>query len=181
MNNLDPSFSSYTDNLTIQERNALQDLQNNRDIVIKKADKGGSWVVMDTDFYRDKLIMEGHLNTEAYTPVNDDCDVKVISKLKQHVKKYEECLTNKERDYLTNFDWESSNFYALPKVHKCSEIANKVNETMSDYIELPPPPDLKGRPIVAGCNSPTQRLSGMIEKLLKPIVPFVKTYDFHFI
>ena len=167
----------YNDNLTTQERHALQELQQNNDIVINQADKGGSWVIMDTPFYRDKLVMEGHLNTNSYSLVENDCDVKVIKALKQHVQKYEHCLTEKESDYLTNLEWESSNFYALPKVHKCIEIANKVKETMSDYIELPPPPDLKGRPIVAGCNAPTQRLSGLIEKLLKPIVPFVKTIN----
>ena len=44
--------------------------------------------------------------------------------------------------------------------------------------------DLKGRPIVAGPNSPTQALSSFIEKLLKPIVPCLTTYvkdDWHFI
>ena len=43
---------------------------------------------------------------------------------------------------------------------------------------------LKGRPIVAGPNSPMQTLSSLTEKILKPIVPCLTTYikdDWHFI
>ena len=46
------------------------------------------------------------------------------------------------------------------------------------------PNDLKGRPTVAGRNSPAQALSSLIEKILKPIVPCLTTYvkdDWHFI
>ena len=100
------------------------------------------------------------------------------------MEEHKECLTEKEVDYLTKFDWQSSNFYVLPKIHKSSTITNKVKESNSDYIELPPPDDLKARPIVAGCNAPTQRLSALLEKLLQPISQKVKTYikdDWHFL
>ena len=99
-----------------------------------------------------------------------------MKKLKSHVDKYSECLTDKEVDYLTKFDWQTSNFYVLPKIHESTTIANKVKESNSDYIKLPPPDDLKARPIVAGCNAPTQRLSAILEKLLQPILINVKTY-----
>ena len=39
------------DNLTWDERQALNELISNDDIVIKTADKGASWVIMDRDFY----------------------------------------------------------------------------------------------------------------------------------
>ena len=35
---------------------------------------------------------------------------------------------------------------------------------------------MKGRPIVGGPNSPTQVISGLLEKILTPIVSFLKTY-----
>ena len=41
---------------------------------------------------------------------------------------------------------------------------------------MQPPEDLKGRPIVGGPNSPTQGISGLLEKILTPIVPCLKTY-----
>ena len=41
---------------------------------------------------------------------------------------------------------------------------------------MPCPPDLKGRPIIAGPVSPTQRLSELMEKILSPLVPLLKSY-----
>ena len=38
------------------------------------------------------------------------------------------------------------------------------------------PDDLKGRPISGGPERSTQRLSNLIEILLKPLVPTLKTY-----
>ena len=41
---------------------------------------------------------------------------------------------------------------------------------------MQPPEDLKGKPIVGGPNSPTQSISGLLEKKLTPIVSCLKTY-----
>ena len=41
---------------------------------------------------------------------------------------------------------------------------------------MKPPSSLKGRPIIAGPNSPTQRLSSLLEKILTPLVPKLKSY-----
>ena len=38
------------------------------------------------------------------------------------------------------------------------------------------PKDLKGRAIVGGLNSPTQCISGLLEKILTPIVSCLETY-----
>ena len=180
----EPSIITPTDNLSKHERIALNELKNNNDIIIKKADKGGSIVIMDTDYYRDHLVLDGHLNSNTYSKVDPNCDKTVIKNLETHIKKFQECLTAKEVDYLTNFEWKSSNFYVTPKVHKCKSIADIVKINNNDYIELLRPTDLKSRPIVAGCVSPTQRLSTFINILLSPIVPHLTTYikdDWHFL
>ena len=41
---------------------------------------------------------------------------------------------------------------------------------------MQPPEDLKGRPIVGGPNSPTNGISGFLEKILTPIVSCLKAY-----
>ena len=41
---------------------------------------------------------------------------------------------------------------------------------------MQPPEDLKGEPIVGGPNSPTQGISGLLEKIFIPIVSCLKTY-----
>ena len=90
--------------------------------------------------------------------------------------KHEKCLTKKEYQFITDFDWKSSNIYVQPKIHKSKEIIEKVKNHNNIYLEMTPPADLKGRPIIAGPNSPTQHLSKLLEKILSPLVPFMKSY-----
>ncbi|XP_047138241.1 uncharacterized protein LOC124814495 isoform X1 [Hydra vulgaris] len=86
------------------------------------------------------------------------------------------CLTQNEIDYITNFEWKSSTFYVIPKIHKCNEIIKKVQESSSLFIEMKPPKDLKGRPIIAGIDSPTSHLSQLLHIILSPIVKKQKTF-----
>ena len=43
-------------NLTKKEWNAVQQLKNQNDIIIKQSDKGGACVVMDKDYYHGKMM-----------------------------------------------------------------------------------------------------------------------------
>ena len=173
---LQPDKITSKDNLSEVERTALSELQTNSDIIIKRADKGGNFVIMDKDFYRDKLVLEGHLHTNDYRRVNDDEDIKVMKDLKTITKIYEKELTTKEQQFIHDFPWKTSNFYILPKIHKSTEIIQAIARSDKDYIEMSPPDNLEGRPIVAGPASPTQRLSEFLDTLLKPIVPTLSTY-----
>ena len=78
--------------------------------------------------------------------------------------------------YILNSNWKSSNFYVLPKIHKSNEIIEEVNESNNICLNMQPPEDLKGRPIVHGQNSPTQGIRGLLEKIFTPIVSCLKTY-----
>ena len=172
---LEPFVIPVHDNLTKDERAALKDLSNNNNIVIKPADKGGATIIFDKDYYRDTLVKSGHLSTNTYSKVTENSDKSVFSKIINLVKKHKECLTNDERAYLTKFKWVSSQLYVLPKIHKCKELITQSTSDI-DYVEIPPPYDLKGRPIVGGPESPTQQISTLIEKILTPLVPFLKSY-----
>ena len=173
--NLIPNVISYKSNFTQEEYSALQFLKGNQDIVFKTADKGGGWVIMDKNYYRDKIVKE-HLLSNVYKEVSIDSDKKVFKNLKEHVKKDESILTKKQIDYPITFKFTSSQFYCLRKVHKSEIIKNVINTEDSEYIQVHCPDDLKGRPISGGPESPTQRLSNVIEILLKPLVPTLKTY-----
>ena len=74
----------------------MQSLKGNQDIVFKTADKGGGWVIMDKNYYQDKIVKE-HLLSDVYKEVSIDSDKKVFKNLKEHLKKYESILTKKER------------------------------------------------------------------------------------
>ena len=130
---------------------------------------------MDKNYYRDKIVKE-HLLSKVYKKVSIDSDKKVFKNLKEHVKNYESISMKKEIYYLTNFKFTSSQFYCLLKVHKSEIIINVINTEDSEYIHVHGPDDLKGRTISGGPESLTQRLSNLIEILLKPLVPSLKTY-----
>ena len=114
---LEPDNIALQDNLSKDERVALVELINNKDIIITPADKGSSIVIMNTDYYRDKLVMSDHLNSNAYEKVEINSDTEIISKLKELVDKHS-CLTVNEKNYLKDYEWESSELYVVPKIQK---------------------------------------------------------------
>ena len=79
-------------------------------------------------------------------------------------------------NYILNSNWKSSHFYILPKVHNSKKITEEINERNNSCLNMQPPEDLKGRPIGAAPNSPNQGISGLLEKILIPIVSCLKTY-----
>ena len=171
----DPPRTKCKDNIKTSERNALNELTSYNDIVIKKADKGNTLVIMDAEFYRDKLVLHDHLLQPTYRKVKES-EAKVTGKLKKLLKEHKDCLTTKEIKYINDFEWGHSNLYVLPKIHKNKTIIEKVNETDNVYLHMNTPSDLKARPIISGRNSQTSRLSELLEKILTPLVPNLKSF-----
>ena len=100
--NLEPEKTSQKDNLTPEERLALQELQNDDHVVIKEADKGGPLVIMNRDFYKNKLVGD-HLNdTSTYTKVAENADNIMAKQLNKLINKHEKCLHTKKRNILLN-------------------------------------------------------------------------------
>ena len=130
---------------------------------------------MDRSFYRDQLVLEGHLDSNNYKTLPLDADKKVMKNLISLVKKYEDCLTDKEQDFVSNFNWKTSHLYVLLKIHKSKDIIEKVTHSNGEFIEMQPPSTLKSRPIIAGPSSLTQRLSEFLDTL-KPLAKTLKTY-----
>ena len=86
-------------------------------------------------------------------------------------------MTEKEFDYLLNFEVKTSNFYGLPKVYKSKQINVKCKSANSGYAEITDKiSDLKLRPIVAGPSCHTHRLSNLIDILLRPYTEHVTSY-----
>lgn len=127
-------------NMTNAESRALKDLQNNPDITIRSADKGGAIVVLDTEYYNRK--MTEHLNSSTYkklesNPVNE-FKAEIDNLLK--VAFESDWITKNELGFLTNHHPVAPIIYSLPKIHK-----------------HPTEPPL--RPIVSGRGSITEPLS----------------------
>ena len=175
---LEPEEICVDDNLSSAERSALSELKNNKNIILKPADKGSSVIIMNSSYYRDKLVMNDHLLSESYTKANEDCDEKVMEQMEGLIKRHSKCLTEKEIEFILKPDWKTSEFYVLPKIHKCRSIIEAISSNNDEDVltEIKNPPDLKGRPIVAGCSTPTRGMSVLISKILKPIVECQKTF-----
>ena len=66
MDHIEPVSRNTALNLSRAEQTALTERINNYEIVIIPADKGGCLVIMDKDFYREKLVIQDHLSTDTY-------------------------------------------------------------------------------------------------------------------
>ena len=63
------------DNLTRAQWNGIKELRNNQNLVIKKGDKGGACVVMDSEFYH-KKVFELVNDKNTYQELNGNIDKK---------------------------------------------------------------------------------------------------------
>ena len=162
--------------VTNGELNALNDLKRDTSIIIKKADKSNIIVIMDTEFYKNKLVLTDYLNNNNYEKADVNADKKVFQDLKSYIELNKSCLTSKELNYITKYEWRWSNFYIQPKINKCKTLKDIIITSNSEYIKTDPPESLKGRPIVAGPESPTKHLCQLIDRILSPIVPCQVSY-----
>ena len=84
-------------NISKDEWQDILNLKNNKDIIIKEADKGGAVVIMNTKHYF-KMISD-HLNEEkTYKMVESNCDTKEMKRIAKIIKKYKYNLTKKKKN-----------------------------------------------------------------------------------
>ena len=161
------------DNLSKSQRLGLDSLKIRDDIIIFKADKGNSLVILDKDFYKFKVLEKLVLPTFEECPRNSDYFTSL--KIKRLTKKYEKCLTKKEKSAITNFDFKSTSIYALPKLHKSDIIKEKLKSFSGSYVCVPRPDDLSFRVIFGGPKNPTTGLASLLNEVLNPFVSKVKS------
>ena len=152
-----PLKTKQTNNLTQTERFSIKSLQKLPHTVIKPADKGGSLVLWPSTSY----LNEAHKqlqNEKHYKKVQNN----PIPTLSSHIQKYlQKIKDNKHIDHTTYKYLLPKNpprtppLYLLPKIHK---------------------PNMPGRPIISGCDSPTDKLSSFVDHFIKPLVPEIPSY-----
>ena len=124
----------------------------------------------------EEMVMK-HLNTDTYEQVaNKNIDKKVMDKIEDFTNDYSDILEPEETKYLTDFKYSTSNYYVLPKVHKGKEITRFLETSPVDYLKVKDPLEIPSRPIVAGPNPPTHRLSTFLDIILRPLTEIVKSY-----
>lgn len=147
----------HRSNLSPNHQQALHQLQQLQHIIIKPADKGGSIVLWPEHQY----LKEAHrqlLDPKYYTPVPHN----PIPKLIEDITAYLHFLhsahiidTNTYNFLIPHSPSRIPLFYMLPKIHK---------------------PNIPGRPIISGCDSPTEKLSIFVDHYLKTLVPSIPSY-----
>nr|XP_022316718.1 uncharacterized protein LOC111120285 [Crassostrea virginica] len=148
--------ANVPDNLNKEERSALQSLKNRDDIVIKKADKGSTVVVLD----KDKYIAEAHrqLSDERFymkldSDPTEEFSATITKTLDEMYKKNE--IGDNVYETLNPIDCRPGQFYLLPKIHK---------------------EGMPGRPIVSAIGHPTEKISEYIDLHLRPHVEKLPSY-----
>lgn len=162
-----------TSNVSELEKQAIKQLQDNKQIVIKPADKGSAVVIMD----REQYVWEAERqlgNTQHYIKLKQFIYTETIPMVRRilHSLREEGFINKKQETYLVGSDNpRPRRFYLLPKIHKAPE-------SWSIPFQVPP-----GRPIVSDCESETYATAEYIEHFLNPISTrhpsYLKdTYDF---
>ena len=162
--------------LTNEERKALVNLKNLDHIVILKADKNSTIVVMDKDDY----IKEG-LRQLASNPLHWSHRHSRPNRAGKPAYENDRRSARSEPNRQNNHRFLSQTakqnswreMYLLPKVHKLSSEKIIQAETHS-FKSLNK--TLPGRPIIAQCGSPTYFIGKLIDILLLPIVKRQNTY-----
>ena len=103
--------------LSKSEYRTIKSLQNDESIIFKEADKGGTAVIMDKEHYREMIeVIINDKNCGEKLPGDPHRDIG--QKYNKFLKKHQDLFTEKELDYLQNFEVKSSQFYGLPKIRE---------------------------------------------------------------
>ncbi|CAJ0947650.1 unnamed protein product [Ranitomeya imitator] len=139
-------------NLSAPDFQALQTLRNDKEIIIKPADKGGAIVIMNKSEYTKEIYRQLRDDT-IYRPLPGDPTIMTRNLIKDTLDPYVEkgVIDGKTKEYLTKDFPITPVFYILPKIHK--------------NLEHPP-----GRPIVASTESILSPLAIFLEKVLTPLI-----------
>ena len=64
-----------------------------------------------------------------------------MKKLKKVLSKHKNIFTDKKFKYINEADYNTSNFYGLPKIHKSRFIPNAVKKQNSEVVSIIKPQD----------------------------------------
>jgi hypothetical protein len=149
-----------TSNLTKEEKEAILELKQNPKIVIKKADKGSSIVVLNRSDYikeAERQLSDNRFYEE--TPVDLTEEHNHIEHVLEDLRA-QEIISENIFKCLSNKTPKTASLYLLPKIHK-----------VKNPGELPP-----GRPIISANGCPTERISAFVDENIKGALPHIPSY-----
>ena len=140
--------NNSVDPLSKEEKLALKSLKNNREIIIKRPDKGGGVVIMNTARYQQQLqdIVSDSSKFEKCNNNQSNMVKEQINKIANEIKALNPSIFYKIR---RKGDFTDGHLYGLPKIHK-----NK---------ETPPL-----RPIISMSGTVTHDIAQYLNKVIRP-------------
>ena len=151
--------NTLPDNLPEESRKALKDMKNWKDTVIRPADKGSKFFILDREEYVNRVMV--HLNdTNTFTVVQDKAEAveSVVSSITNWVNHYSDELGMSSKiasAIIPSNKCKPGNNYVLLKAHK-------------------PEQNFPGRLISTGCASFTKSLSALTAiELCKVELPYI--------
>jgi hypothetical protein len=159
LNLLKSNIEKHHPNMTQSERKALESLKENKNIIIKPADKGGAIVVMHKMEY-DKEILKMLGDDQFYKESSKDLNKSFSEDLETIIQemKDQNLINEKEAQFLFQKECITPILYGLPKVHKM-------------FDQMP-----SFRPIVSGCGSCMEGVSKFVDFYLKPLAANSASY-----
>ena len=178
----DSTASDTQHNLSKSSRKAIRDLRNRDDIIIRRADKGGAVVVLDTTCYISEA--ETQLSNEMfYKEVEEDPTSAFKCELGNLINTFN-LEIRQEVEELIPCNPKPGLFYTLPKIHKLPKlVAEKCNLNSNSISE----PELvrmaslhniqvPGRPIISGVGTLTEFISAFVDSYLQPLLRNIPSY-----
>ena len=144
-------------NLSQDEQEALENLRRYEDIIIKPADKGLAVVVMDRARYVGEAMRQLS-DKDVYLPLSNDPTAEMVDIINERVRRLHSdgyIIDSTLQFLLINCNARAGRFYLLPKIHKKNS---------------------PGRPVISGCNTPTEKISAFVDHQLKHLVPQIPSY-----
>ena len=145
-------------NLSRNQHAAVKELKNNAAINLKRADKGSTTVILNkTDKIQEAKVQLN--NRDHYLPLEEPMVSQTLQRVNEVITQLHK--GNHIDDMTKKWLTQTPNppripiFYTLTKIHK---------------------PKPVGRPIISGCEGPTEKISSFVDSLLQPISRQHKSY-----
>ena len=173
-------------NLPTEKKKALNNLMTDREIFIRKADKGGASTILNQDDYNEEILTQLN-NNKFYKKLDYDATTIYIQELKTLINNIEQPHAKTRILPLVPTSPQTGNFYIIQKIHKPSSIVkqffteqgnqlhiNDINHiiTLAKDLQIFPP----GRPIVSGIGTLTENISVFIDSILQSLMLFIPSY-----
>ena len=159
-----------------QELECIRKLRNDPSLCIHKADKSNVTVVQNRSDYTEegeRQLNDG-IHYERIDEINTQETIDVIRQTAYKMKENNE-IDDITLKFLTNEDKNSKTpkAYFLPKIHKLnkSTLDRCINNAHSNEKIIVP-----GRPIIAQCSGPLEKVAKFLDYFLLPIVKKQETY-----